>query len=113
MLSALRWLIGLSFTLVIATFAALNREDISVIINPLAEPTSLPLYAVIMLSFVIGFIFGGSIVWLNAAASRRAKRKQAKEIKRLEKELGRIKNSKLSSMNTEAGLEVLPVLPAK
>ncbi len=113
MLSAFRWLLGLSFTLIIATFAALNREYVSVIVNPLAEPLTLPLYAVIMLSFVIGFIFGGCIVWLNASAARVAKRKQAKEVKRLEKELGRIKNTKLSSMNTEAGLEILPALPSK
>ncbi len=111
MISAIRWLLGLFLTLVLAAFAALNRDDVSITWNPISEPETLPAYVLILSSFVVGFILGGIIVWLNGGQTRKAKRKQNKEIKRLEKELAHTKEDKF--IPSAPAPEIFPALPSK
>ncbi len=111
MISAIRWFLGLIFALTIAAFAAFNRNEISVTWNPLGEPEMLPAYVLILCSFAIGFILGGIIVWLNGGQSRKVKRKQNKEIKRLEKELAHTREDKFTPPTSVP--EIFPALPSK
>ncbi len=107
----LRWLIGLVITIVIASFAAMNTEVVSFTFSPVHDPVSIPVYMVILSTLAFGFLFGGIVVWLNAAPVRKAKRKQKKEIKLLEKELEKLK-SEAAVRDHVQDLDVLPAQSA-
>lgn len=100
-------------TVGIALFAVLNRDVIPVTWNPVSEDSvlMLPVYIVILVSMASGFIFGGSVVWLNMGGLRKVKRKQKRDIKRLEKEVGRLKEGKLST--GMPATDIFPALPVK
>ena len=96
-MAILRFIIGLIITIFIAAFAVLNREEVLLTWSPIHDPITLPIYAVALASMAIGFIIGGTIVWLNAGKVRKEKRKQKKNIKILEKELSRLKDGKFTA----------------
>ena len=109
----LRWFIGFVITVLICVFAVLNREEVTVYVDPLYENISfsLPIYALVMIAMAFGFLFGGMIVWLNASGVRRERRRQKKEIRALEKEVERLKEDKFTSNPPAA--EIFPAIAAK
>ncbi|MDH5723448.1 MAG: lipopolysaccharide assembly protein LapA domain-containing protein [Alphaproteobacteria bacterium] len=92
----LRWIIGFAFTVVITAFAVINRQPIDIYFNPLDETQliSLPVYAVMLGSLALGFVFGAFIVWLNDGKIRRERRKARKEIKILEKTVSELNENR-------------------
>lgn len=110
----IRFLFGLSITVCIAVFAVLNRDAISVIWNPFSDDSALmmPVYVLILASMAFGFVFGGLLVWMNAGGARKDKRKQKRDMKILEKEVGRLKEDKFQSSGMPA-TEIFPALPVK
>ncbi|MEZ5919351.1 MAG: LapA family protein [Alphaproteobacteria bacterium] len=97
-MALLRWIAGFLLILCAGTFAVFNRTRVDVIWNPVEEPFSLPLYAVGLGALALGFLAGGVCVWVNMGSLRREKRRQKKDIKRLEKALA-------ESADCESGYE--------
>ena len=112
-MAVIRFLFGFVLTVGIALFAVLNRDIIPVTWNPISDDSvlMLPVYVVILASMASGFIFGGCIVWLNMGGLRKVKRKQKRDIKRLEKEVGRLKEDKFQS--GMPATDIFPALPVK
>ncbi len=109
----LRGLSALTFTIVIAVIAVLNRDDVPVYLNPLDTSFShdFPLYAVILGSVLFGFVVGGFMVWINMSSLRRQKRQQKKDLKKLEQEVVKLKDDKFKPR--EAEVSSLPVLTSQ
>ncbi len=110
----LRWFIGFVITICICAFAVVNRDSVSLSVNPITQDQflELPLYVVFLGAMAFGFLFGGIIVWFNMSGLRKEKRTQGKEIKLLEKELERLKEEKLRAKALPAG-EIFPALSTK
>lgn len=112
-MAVLRFLFGIVITVCIAVFAVLNRDAISVTWNPFFDDSAvmLPIYVLVLASMAFGFILGGLLVWINASNLRKEKRRQKRDIKLLETEVGRLKEDKLT-----AGMpatDIFPALPVK
>ncbi len=111
-MAVIRWIIGLIITICIASMAVMNRHNVTLLWSPINDDLTLPLYAIILLSMAVGFIFGGILVWINTGKTRKEKRRQKKEIKLLEKEVSRLKENKFTT-NPPPATDIFPVLPAK
>lgn len=92
----IRWIIGFAFTVLVAAFAVLNRQSIDIYFNPVDETQliNLPVYAIMLGSLAVGFVFGAVIVWLNDGKIRRDRRKAKKEVKILEKTVHDLKENR-------------------
>ncbi len=108
-----RFIVGIVTTICVATFAVMNRGDVSITWNPLSDDFSLilPVYIVILVSLALGFILGGCLVWLNSGRLRKERRQQKREIKLLENEVNRLKEDKLQS--GMPATDIFPALPVK
>lgn len=106
----IRSLIALILTAIIAIFAVMNREDVSVLWSPFHEEIVLPLYAVILGSLLAGFVVGGCVVWVNNSGLRKTRRQQKKKIKGLEKELT---EAQMLHAHDAPPSDFFPALPAK
>ncbi len=111
-MAVIRWIIGLIITICIALIAIMNRHEVTFSWSPVNDNLTLPLYAIILSSMVVGFIFGGIMVWINSGKIRKERRKQKKEIKLLEKEITRLKENELNTSSPPA-TDIFPALPAK
>lgn len=85
-------IITVPFGLAVILFALNNRQDISFDAFGLGYEISMPFYLFTFVVFLIAFIVGGIVSWLNTRSSNRALRK---EIKSLKKEIENVKSKNL------------------
>jgi uncharacterized integral membrane protein len=83
----LHWLVTGPVTLLLVLFAISNRESVSVTLWPL--PTSLdpPLYLVVLVAMLIGFLVGEFVAWVVGRRWRQDARRKGRRIDALEREL--------------------------
>ena len=110
-MSFIRGFIGFILAVALAVFAIFNRHDVVLSVGPVYESLDFPLYLIALVFMGTGFVFGGVFVWLGAAPVRRTRRKQRRDIKKLEKELEKLKDVSVNS-NAPAD-DFFPALPAR
>jgi uncharacterized integral membrane protein len=82
----LHWLVTLPAAVIAVIFAVANREAVSVSLWPLA-PHDVPLYLVVLLALLAGFLIGEFVAWVNGGETRRLARERVRRIAALEREL--------------------------
>jgi uncharacterized integral membrane protein len=82
----LHWFVTLPAALVAIVFAVANRGSVSVSLWPLTSQ-SMPLYAVVLLAMLIGFLIGEFVAWVNGGRARRLARERQRRTAALEREL--------------------------
>ena len=93
----LRWITGLASALLIASFAAINRESITLTWLPFTQTQEIPLNIAAMAILAFGFLLGIIIYWLNSAPFRAQRRAQQKQILQLEKQLQAVNENQKNS----------------
>lgn len=83
----IRWILSLVIAVVAVLFALGNRDDIPFTWSPLHDPVTLPVFVPVLIALLGGFIAGGFVVWVNAAPIRAERRRQRKQIAKLEEDL--------------------------
>lgn len=81
------WLVTAPLALLLVVFAVSNRESITVTLWPLPVAVDAPLYLVVLLILLVGFLVGQIVAWINGAGWRREARQRARRIQSLEREL--------------------------
>ena len=104
----LRALLGLFITIAVLLFAASNLHSVEVFYSPFTPAIELPLYLIGLGLMAFGFIAGGIIVWINEGKARKDRRRQRKEIKTLQKELGAVNENSESKTPPS---DFFPALP--
>ncbi|MGH7087347.1 MAG: lipopolysaccharide assembly protein LapA domain-containing protein [Stellaceae bacterium] len=82
----LYWIVAVALAAAAALFAVSNRQSVSVGFWPLPA-RELPLYLVVLLALLAGFLLGEFVAWVNGGRTRRLSRERARRIAALEREL--------------------------
>ena len=107
----LLWLITLPLTLAALVFAIANRHDATIDLWPLDLTREVPLYLILLLSLLVGFLLGGMVAWLSGGKVRARARRARMRIEFLELENTRLQKLSTESKGEERGPKV-PSLPA-
>jgi uncharacterized integral membrane protein len=83
----LYWVVFALAGLVLALFAASNRETVALALWPLSFALQLPLYLAILLTFLVGFVCGALAAWVGGRHWRREARQRRRGMTALEHEL--------------------------
>ena len=81
------WALVLLLAVILALFAASNREVVSLALWPLPFAVELPLYLAVLAALAIGLIAGAILTWLGGRHRRRKARRRGRRIAALEREL--------------------------
>lgn len=112
MMSFIRWILSLIIAVAAVLFALGNRDDIPLTWSPLHEPATLPVFVPVLIALLGGFIAGGFVVWANAAPIRADRRRQRKQIAKLEEELKESESRAIAAtMHDQAALSGGGLLP--
>ena len=84
----IHWLVTLPLAVIIVLFAVSNRDGVVVTFWPIPVAIEAPLYLVVLLALVFGFLAGELVAWINGRHHRRHARRRARRIEELERELG-------------------------
>lgn len=84
-------LVGIPLALFIILFAVANRQSVTVGFDPFAPTTpafsvSLPLFAVVLLSLMLGVLIGGVAAWARQGKWRKEAKRRRVQTERLEAE---------------------------
>ncbi len=85
-------LVGLPLALAFVLFAVANRQSVTLGFDPFSPEApalslSLPLFAVVLISLMIGVAVGGCAAWLRQGKHRKVAKRRRQEIDRLETEI--------------------------
>jgi lipopolysaccharide assembly protein A len=80
------WLATLAAALVLTVFAVSNPERVEISLWPFLALQA-PLFLVVIISLVLGFLLGELVAWVNGRHWRREARRRARRIEALEREL--------------------------
>lgn len=81
------WIVTIPIALVAISFAVSNRELVTVALWPLPGAITAPLYLVVLLPLVLGFLAGGIVAWFAAARTRSTLRRHTARLDQLEAEV--------------------------
>ena len=77
----IRWVVSISFAVVVIVFAVANRASVEVGFDPLPFTLPVPLYAI---------VFGAAIIWFSGLRWRSLARHRGNRVDFLERELKRL-----------------------
>ncbi|MBV9859985.1 MAG: DUF1049 domain-containing protein [Alphaproteobacteria bacterium] len=83
----LYWVTTAVIAVILALFAVSNREAVAVGFWPMPYLLELPLYLIILLAVLLGFVLGEFAAWVSARHWRREVRRRGRRIDALEREL--------------------------
>jgi lipopolysaccharide assembly protein A len=81
------WCVVVVIAAVLASFAASNRETVSLALWPLPFAADLPLYLAMLGALGMGLLLGAFAMWIGTAGRRREARRRNRRIAALEREL--------------------------
>lgn len=110
MIAVLRWLLTVFSLSILLTWCFLNRSDVPFDWSPTHDPITMPLFGVILLSAMLGFIWGVFITWLNAADERAEKRKLRRDVKDLQQKVSHLEQAGIAA---NPDTVIAGLLPAK
>ncbi|MCG8596994.1 MAG: LapA family protein [Kiloniellales bacterium] len=82
--------IGVILAIVVVSFALSNRQRVLLDLWPFEISLELPLFLMALLSFLIGFLAGGCVMWISGGASRRQARDARRNATRLERQVAEL-----------------------
>ena len=87
-MKAVYWTATLLAAVLLIPFALSNREHVSLGLWPLPFLVDLPLYLLVLLLLLAGFIIGAVATWIAGRHVRRELRRRRRRVEALERELG-------------------------
>ena len=71
-------------------FAAANRQDTLLDLWPLPYEVGLPVFLLVLVPLVLGFLLGGLVAWAQAGTARREARAERRRAAALEREIAHV-----------------------
>ena len=86
-MKAVRWTATLVAVVLLVPFAVSNREPVSLGFWPLPFLVDLPVYLLVLLLLLAGFVTGAAASWLGGRHTRRELRRRRRRVEALERDL--------------------------
>lgn len=83
----LSWVLTIPITLACVVFAIANQQPVTIDLWPLALSYSLPLYVLVLLLLLIGFLCGALVMWISDGRVRDKARRNYYKASDLEREV--------------------------
>ena len=81
------WVLTVIAAAAFVAFAVANRQSVSLGLWPLPFLVEAPVYLVVLLTLLAGFVIGAVAAWIGGRRSRRQLRRRRRRIEALEREL--------------------------
>ncbi|HEY5208462.1 MAG TPA: LapA family protein [Stellaceae bacterium] len=81
------WFITALIALVVVVFAVSNRAAVGLSFFPLPAEIQAPLYLVVIVALVVGFLVGALTAWINGGKRRREARDLRRRLDRVQHDL--------------------------
>lgn len=105
------WIISIPATVLIVVFVLSNRQIVEIDVWPLELSLAGPLYLVMILALVLGFVIGVAAMWVSAGSSRKRARQAERQVRSLDAEVARLKREQERTSASASPAPVATALP--
>lgn len=70
------WIITIPLAVIAVLFAVSNRDPLALNLWPLPYELTVPVFVVVLVALVVGFLAGGLVAWIGGGRYRRAARRE-------------------------------------
>jgi uncharacterized integral membrane protein len=82
------WIVSIPVIIVVALFAVNNRQGVEIELWPLPwAPKPIPVFMLVLIAILFGFLFGCLVMWLTGAKQRRRLRDTRRDLDATRSEL--------------------------
>ena len=99
----LAWIVTVPITIVVVVFAVSNRDFVTLNLWPFELTYSMPLFALVLICLVVGFLLGALIMWLSAGKTRGRAREAYYKASSLERDLAHLKRKQTEAAERSSG----------
>ena len=87
----LAWIITIPVTVIVVAFSLANRQMVTIDLWPFERTMDLPLFFVVLVALLVGFLIGGLIMWISDGKTRSRARAAFYQAQSLEREIAYLK----------------------
>lgn len=87
----LTWIIMVPVALAVISFSVTNRDTVSVDLWPAPFALDAPVFAIVLVSVVVGMVIGALIAWISGGKTRSRARANARRANAAEKDLAELR----------------------
>jgi lipopolysaccharide assembly protein A len=91
------WIVTIPVTVVVVLFTIGNLNDVSINLWPLPWTIVAPLYLIVLVCLLIGFLVGAIVAWASGGRRRRRNRELADHSARLARQLDELRREQAAS----------------
>jgi lipopolysaccharide assembly protein A len=91
------WIVTIPVTVVVVLFTIGNLTDVTINLWPLPWTILAPLYLIVLVCLLIGFIVGGVVAWVSGGRRRRRTRQIADHSAMLARQLDELRREQAAS----------------
>jgi uncharacterized integral membrane protein len=81
------WIVGIPVIVIVAVFAVMNRQSVTLDLWPLPWEASAPLFMLTLGTILFGFLFGCLVMWVSGSKHRRRLRETRRDLDAARSEL--------------------------
>jgi uncharacterized integral membrane protein len=97
------WIITVPVTIVVVVFAVSNRDFVTLDLWPFELTYSMPLFALVLICLVVGFLLGAFIMWISSGKTRSRAREAYYKASSLERDLAFMKRKQAEAAEQPPG----------
>jgi uncharacterized integral membrane protein len=105
----LTWIVMLPLAIVIIAFSVANRQTMTLDLWPLPLNADVPVFMVVLAGLLLGFLWGGLVMWLSGGKARRNARLGVQRARKAERELSILRDK---AMDQDPQPQQNPSVPA-
>jgi len=112
----LAWIITIPLTLLVVIFAVANQQVVTIDLWPFELSYSLPLFVLVAVSLVVGFLIGAVVMWVSAGRVRNKARESYYKASSLEREVAYLKRKQAEAKapsSRDSNLPATQTVPAQ
>ena len=100
--------IGVILAIVVVSFALSNRQRVELDLWPFeATLAPVPIFLLVLLSFLVGFLAGGCVMWISGGTGRRQAREARRNATRLERQVAELERRAPEGKPAAGGLPMV------
>ena len=94
----LTWIVMLPLAIVIIAFSVANRQTMTLDLWPLPATADVPVFMVVLVGLLVGFLWGGLVAWVSGGKARRNARLNGQRARKAERELSLLRDKTMDEI---------------
>lgn len=96
-----KWLLLVPFAVLVVVFSISNLHGVTLSFWPFSETVSPPVFLLVLVSLLLGFLVGAAVMWLSDGRVRQRARQEHRRVNELQRDVSTLKRERDTAREEE------------